>query len=151
MIFDKIENIEQYRGLHHRIDKVIDFLKRTDISEYEKGRYAIDNDDIYVNVDAYYTKSKECAKLEAHKKYIDLQLMIKGEEYIGYAPLVDQPVIAEYAVNTDVAFFEGNYSSICLEAGMFAILFPQDLHAPCIRVNEESFVHKAVFKIRNID
>ena len=147
MIFDSVENIEQYRGLHSGIDLAIDFLKKNNLATFEKGKHQITND-IYVNIDAYFTKTRECAKLEAHRKYIDLQLMISGDEYIGYAPMAELPVMAEYDEAKDVAFYEGSYSLVRLETGMMAILFPQDLHAPCIQVNGEINVRKAVFKIK---
>ena len=147
MIFDKIENIEKYRGLHVRIDKVIDFLKENDLKMFNNGKHNVDSDDVYVNVDQYFTKRHECAKLEGHKKYIDLQVMLSGEEYIGYAPVMEQPVIATYSDDKDIEFYEGSYSLLRMEVGMFMIFFTNELHIPCLKVNDEINVRKAVFKI----
>ena len=98
-------------------------------------------------IQRYTTKKPGEARPEAHDKYIDLQLMLDGEEYIGYANrnALGKPIEAK--PENDINFFEGETCKMLLSNGTFGIYFPTDVHAPCIAVNEPREVKKAVFKI----
>ena len=148
MITDKIKNIDLYCSLSDRISKAIKFLKETDFTNLEPQKINIDGENIFAILAEYQTKDIQNCKLEAHRKYIDIQYIISGSELIGYAPLNGQTVIEEYNEDKDVIFFDGETSSIKLDAGMFAVFFPEDLHKPCIQTagNSES-VQKIVVKI----
>ena len=84
-------------------------------------------------VHEYNTKDKKKAKLEAHRKYIDIQYIHSGVELIGVAAFKDQIPITD-DTEKDLAFYEGDASFIKLETGMFAIFFPDDLHMPGIKL-----------------
>jgi YhcH/YjgK/YiaL family protein len=96
----------------------------------------------------YQTKDIELCLLEGHQKYIDVQYIIEGEEFIGVNSLVDQTPHIPLDIEKDVAFYPGNGYQFKLEAGNFAIFFRTDLHQPCIKVNEPTQVRKVVVKIR---
>ena len=148
MIIDKFKNIDLYSELSERISKAINFLQETDFSNFEPGRIEIDNDNIFALLSEYQTKNPGDCRLEAHRKYIDIQYIVSGSELIGYAPLNNQTVIEKYSEEKDVIFFEGKTSLMRLDAGMFAVFFPDDLHKPCIQTTEISeTVQKIVVKI----
>ena len=148
MIIDKFKNINLYSGLSEGINKAINFLQQTDFSNFKPGRVEIDNDNIFALLNKYQTKNPDDCKLEAHKKYIDIQYILSGSELIGYAPLNNQTVIEKYSEEKDVAFFEGETSLMKLDEGMFAIFFPDDLHKPCVKSNTiPETVQKIVVKI----
>ena len=148
MIIDKFKNINLYSELSDRISKAINFLQETDFSNFEPGRTEIDNDNIFALLSEYQTKNPDDCRLEAHRKYIDIQYIVSGSELIGYAPLNDQTITEEYDEEKDVIFFEGETSLVKLDAGMFAVFFPDDLHKPCIQTTEGSeTVQKIVIKI----
>ncbi len=148
MIIDKIKNIDLYSELSERISKAINFLQETDFSNFEPGRIEIDNDNIFALLSEYQTKNPDDCRLEAHRKYIDIQYIVSGSELIGYAPLNNQTVIEKYSEEKDVIFFEGKTSLMRLDAGMFAVFFPDDLHKPCIQAKKTSkTVQKVVVKI----
>ncbi len=67
---------------------------------------------------------------------------------MGYAPIENQDVINEYNEQNDITFFEGERSFTKVEAGMFAIFFPNDLHMPGINVGDSEFVKKIVIKVK---
>ncbi len=75
MIFDKIENLRHYDIVS---DKIIEFLFNLN-ENTPTGRYEIDENS-YANIEEYNTKPIENCRFEAHKKYIDIQLLLKGEE-----------------------------------------------------------------------
>ncbi len=148
MIIDKLSNSHLYSGLGERINKAFTYLKQTDFSEMELGRYEIDGDNIFALVNEYTTKDESEGKLEAHKKYIDVQFVAKGSELMGYAPLGNQKIIDEYNEKNDITFFTGEKSFTRVDENMFAIFFPTDVHLPGIKVNDKSYVNKVVIKVK---
>lgn len=148
MIIDKLSNSYLYVGLGDKINKAFNYLKETNFSQVEPGKYEIDGDNIFAIVAEYQTKDENEGKLEAHKKYIDVQFVAIGNEMMGYAPLSNQKVIDEYNEQNDITFFEGEKSFTKVDVGMFAIFFPTDAHLPGIKVNERSYVKKVVVKVK---
>ncbi|MBU0995054.1 MAG: YhcH/YjgK/YiaL family protein [Proteobacteria bacterium] len=147
MVADRIENFEKYTGLSEKIAAALKYLYENDFQKVSPGRYAIDGDDMFFIVSDYQTRKANECHLEAHQKYIDVQYMEKGEEWIGYAPLENQVPLCPYNDETDLAFFEGADSFIKLKKGMFAIFFPEDLHMPGT-ADVSSPVRKVVVKIK---
>ncbi len=148
MIIDKLSNSYLYTGLGDKINKAFNYLKETNFSQVDPGKYEIDGDNIFAIVAEYQTKDENEGKLEAHKKYIDVQFVATGNEMMGYAPLKNQKVIDEYNEQNDITFFKGEKSFTKVNAGMFAIFFPTDAHLPGISVNEKSYVKKVVVKVK---
>ena len=148
MIIDKLSNAHLYSGLGERINKAFAYLKQTDFSKMELGKYEIDGENIFALVNEYNTKDQSEGKLEAHKIYIDVQFVAKGSELMGYAPLENQQIIEEYNEPNDITFFSGKKSFTQVDEGMFAIFFPTDIHLPGIKVNEKSYVKKVVIKVK---
>ena len=148
MIIEKLSNSHLYSGLGERINKAFSYLKQTDFSKMELGKYEIDGESIFALVNEYNTKDQSEGKLEAHKKYIDVQFVAKGSELMGYTPLENQQIIEEYNEPNDITFFSGKKSFTQVDEGMFAIFFPTDVHLPGIKVNEKSYVKKVVIKVK---
>ena len=148
MIIDKLSNSHLYSSLGERINIALAYLKQTDFSKTESGRYDIDGDSIFALVNEYTTKDESDGKLEAHKKYIDVQFVAKGCELMGYAPINNQKVINEYNEQNDITFFEGERSFTKVYEEMFAIFFPTDLHMPGIKVQKSEYVKKVVIKVK---
>ena len=148
MIIDKIENSHLYTGLNEKIKKAFDYIRNTDLKNIEPGRYEIDGDNVFALISEYKTKLESNGKLEAHRKYIDVQYVIEGEELIGCTPLGNQIILESYKEENDIIFFEGEKSFTKVSSGMFAIFFPEDVHMPGINVGNISEVKKLVIKVR---
>jgi biofilm protein TabA len=146
MIFDHIDHIDTYAALPG-IKAIAEYLKETDLSALEPGTYEIDGRNLYVMIQEPTQKKLEEARPEAHDVYADLQLVIKGCEYMGYAPraIMGEPV--EVRDGKDICFYEGKFSRILANEGDFAVFFPQDAHAPNIG-DPAAYEKKAVFKIK---
>jgi len=87
--------------------------------------------------------------MESHKKYIDVQYMIDGEELIGHSFLQEQVPSKAYSDEDDYMLFSGTPSFFsAFQKGMFAIFYPTDLHMPGIAKGQASIVKKAVIKVR---
>lgn len=133
-----------------RWDKAFEFLKNHDLNSLEIKRFDIDGDNLYATISEYVTKNEEDARFEAHRKYIDIQYVIKGKELIGLAPLADKlEILEEYDPARDIEFFTVK-SSINLKAhpGQFFIFFPDDAHCPGVKDGENSPVRKLVIKLK---
>lgn len=104
MIIDKIENAHLYKGLGNRIEKAFEYINNTDLKKITPGKYETDDENIFALINEYKTKLESEGKLEAHRKYIDVQYVISGEELIGYTPLGNQIILEPYKEENDVEF-----------------------------------------------
>ena len=86
--------------------------------------------------------------LEEDVEHIDIQVLLKGRERIGWLPRAQcQEPQAPYDKEKDVIFFEDTPASyVDLVPGDFVILYPEDAHAPLI--GGGGAVSKLVVKIR---
>jgi len=148
MIFDKIENSGIYENISPLIEKAFEYLKQTDFSGMENGKHVVDGEALFAILQEYDTKNDADAKLEAHRKYIDVQYIISGEEYIGVRPLINQIPCKEYDAENDYALYDDTCSFLKISPRQFAVLFPQDLHKPGIKVDGSIKVKKVVMKVR---
>ena len=149
MIIDKVENLKLYERLLPELTKIADLLESEDFASKEPGRYDVDGDKLYYMIAGYETKPASECKLEAHKKYIDLQLILKGHESVGYTPLQNLAVESEYDADSDCVFYKSpkKLSLIDFKQGMFAVFFADDTHAPGIQAGNSQEILKVVFKI----
>jgi YhcH/YjgK/YiaL family protein len=132
MILDFTNNLEKYKSL----------------SQKEAGKYEVVENEIFVLVNKYKTKAVEDCRLEAHKKFIDIQIMIKGNEKIGYTLLNNQIPSVEYSDENDVMFFDSEYDLFSLNENMFALFFPYDIHMPGIVNQKAEDITKIVMKVK---
>jgi len=147
MIIDKIENLNIYANLSERLAKGIDYINNSDFSKIDLGTYKIEGDDVFAMVQEYDTRNIEDCKLEGHSKYIDIQYIIEGEEHIGLTSKNNQE-IEEKNDERDYAFFKGDSTLFKFNPSVVGIFFPDDLHMPCVGLNQISKVRKVVVKVR---
>ena len=133
--------------LNENIKKGLDWLKKNDLNNLPDGKYLISGENIYANIQTYITKSE--APFEAHRKYIDIQYVIDGEEQVGVVDCSDCTTIEPYNAEKDIEFLSCNvsYSFQHLSNGEFLILYPQDAHQPSMAVENPKLVKKAVVKV----
>lgn len=148
MIYDKIDNIDLYKGLSEDIYLGLEFLKKA-TPEIENGVHEI-SPRVKAIVSEYKTKEVNEYGFEAHKKFIDIQFLLKGSEKICCLPLDQLIETKPYSEENDAAFYTANTKPIemTLGDGYFAIFFPQDGHMPQLCVNVPADVKKVVVKVR---
>ena len=130
--------------------EVYDFLtdpSRCGISTPD-GRIDI-TDECYAMVSSYETAKRDSKEFESHRRYIDVQMLIDGKEYIEVAPIDSLEVTQEYSAEKDVMFFSNSFvgKNILLEPGKPVILMPEDGHMPGVACGEPVKVKKVVVKI----
>lgn len=146
MILDTLDNYHLYQSINERITKGFEFLHNTDLDAIPSGKHDIDGDTIFALVQEYQTKPLAECKLESHKKYIDIQYVIRGEEFMGITTKNNQKIL-EVNEDKDYTFYEGSTSLVRVSKGMFTIFFPDDLHQPCVQKELASEVKKVVIKV----
>ena len=141
MIYDRIENLSLYEKALPQLAKVKEIMK-----DLEVGRYEMNGEDYFV-VSSYEPKPFS-GTYEFHEKYIDVQMLISGKEKIKCVPLKNLTVTQAYDESKDVGFGSADDGGeILLNEGAFAVFFPDDGHAPGIKV-QEGLVKKIVLKIK---
>jgi YhcH/YjgK/YiaL family protein len=116
------------------------------LAELPVGRHEIDGDRLFCMISKGPGRSRAEAKLEAHRKYIDIQYVIAGTEEMGWRPTAACTLSeVSYDAEKDIEFFADEPESWTqVPAGSFVIFFPQDAHAPLV---SDAEIHKAVLKI----
>ncbi|MBL7968060.1 MAG: YhcH/YjgK/YiaL family protein [Prolixibacteraceae bacterium] len=148
MILDKLEQADLYAGINENLRKGFEYLKNTDLASLEIGKYEIDGKNVFALVSEYDSKKPEDCRPEAHQLYADIQYIVSGREAIGYVTWANQPTTVEYNPEKDIAFFNCETVPVTVEAGMFAVFYPQDIHRPCMQIDRPEKVKKVVVKVR---
>ncbi len=151
MIVDTITNIQIYKNIIPLLVQVKNYIKTNNLQNMKTGKHTIITDELYVIISDYETKPSSLVVWESHRKFLDLQLVISGNEILYYTPRNILKVKQEYNETDDYMLYEtddGIYSGIILESGNFCILYPDDAHRPGCSCNTISPVKKAVFKIK---
>jgi YhcH/YjgK/YiaL family protein len=150
MVIDQLSNAHLYGPLGPRIARALDFVSHTDLASLEPGRLELDGDRIYALASEYVSKPQEEGRWEAHRRYIDLQCVVKGRELVGYAP-VDRLTAEAHDEAKDMTWLAGSGDFLMIEPGQFMLLWPGDAHMPGIAAGETAPVKKVVVKIRLAD
>ncbi len=146
MILATIEQAYRYADCHPGLSRGFDFLRSTKLDELPDGKVQIDGERLFAIVAHDQGRGRDGAILEVHRKYIDIQYVISGNELIGWQPLATCKTVKQaYDSATDLAFFLDRSSSwFELAPRSFAIFFPEDAHAP---LAAQGPVHKVVVKV----
>jgi len=147
MIKDRLDNAELYCSLSKNLKIGFEWLKSVDLKSIESGKYYIDGEKVYANVQEYETKTN--AKYEVHRKYIDIQYMIQGEELVGVCDIKTCSTCVEYDDSADIEFLECSNNDCwqIISKGEFLVLFPTDAHKPAMSVDSPKTVKKVVVKV----
>ena len=147
MILDSLNNTAKVERLHPLFKKAFDYIKETDFSKVEDGKYELDGSRLFLSVVSLTGKDKNDAAIETHKKYIDIQLPLLGVEKIGWKPGCElQEESIPYDEAKDIAFYVDRPTAYTkIYPGQFAVYFPEDGHAPGIG---EGNIRKVIVKVQ---
>lgn len=150
MIIGRLEEANEYSRLHPGFEMAFDLLRSTPFAELKPGRHEVMGDEVYLIIDDSEQKGHDGAKLEAHRKYIDVQFSVPqagaAPEEFGWKPTAAcSEVATPYDAGPDVGLF-GDRPELyfTLPPGCFVVFFPSDAHAPLAGKGK---VLKAVVKI----
>lgn len=152
MIYGQITNINAEKGMFSsKVQRGLEFILNSDFTRLAVGRYEIDGENIYATVADYETEPKGHKLPEAHRRYIDIQYVAAGEEYIGCSFLSKgNELLDDYNQEKDLAFYKNavNEIDVKLYPAVYAILSPSDVHRPGCASGLPGKVRKVVVKIK---
>lgn len=147
MIFGNIQNMREYSFLDTGLLECFAYARTHNLAELEPGSYEIDGKRLFVNIVEYTTTTPENRIWEAHRKYLDLHLMLNGTEQIDLN-FISNMEQKDYVANDDFLPLEGEKnSSVILKSGDFLICYPNDGHRTAVAVETPEKVKKAIFKL----
>jgi len=133
------------------IPELLDFIDKLN-PELAEGKINIKNDDIFAITASYHTRKLSELVLESHQQYIDIQIVLKGEEkvMVSYA---DDLIIKEKSSERDLIFYHKPAkfaAELYLKPGVFAVFFDFDIHLTQLNSYQEQEVKKTVIKLKKI-
>ena len=145
----KSPELELYSELNEYFPKAFDVIRSVLANTPADGKYEIDGNDCYYMVQSYQTKSPFEVSFESHREYIDIQVVISGEEIIRFESIDKLSLSKQYAPDCERFAMNKDYDSVRLCRGDISIIFPNEPHAPAIRADGSGpDVRKLVVKIR---
>jgi len=146
MIVDTFEQRDRYAALHPGFARAFEFASARDLAALAPGRHLVDGERVYVSIDHKEGLGRRRARLESHRRYIDIQLTIEGAEEIGWRALRECVAPAGlFDEHRDIRFYDDEPDSwVAVPRGRFGIFFPEDAHAP---LGGRGVIRKAIFKV----
>lgn len=144
MIVDKIANIQIYEKIIPQIKIILPILEHA--KDMETGVYMYPWGKVMIQEGN--TRHLGEGEFESHRKYIDIQCMLDGEELVEYANIDDLTEFIPYNEETDAMFWKGIGSVLDISTGVFYIAFPEDGHKACCHKIRKKYYKKMVIKIK---
>ena len=146
MILDKLSNHDLYVPLHPGFARAFDFLTRADLASLPPGKHEIAGQQVFAIIARGTGEGLDNARLESHRKYIDIHYVISGTEQIGWLELSTCATApAAFDAVKDIGFCDDRPETwLTLPPNHFTILYPHDAHAPLAGVGP---VHKVIVKV----
>ena len=145
MILDTLQNAARYAGLKVGCSEAFGFLDQPGLQDLPDGKYEIAGKRVYAIIERTQGRKVSDGQLEGHRRYLDIQYVVSGEESMGWRPAAGLPSAVSYDEDRDLEFFEGEPESLVrVPAGSFAVFLPTDAHLPLIG---DGPIHKVVVKV----
>ena len=149
MILARNKDAAAYRGIHPRLDRALDLLTDEFLASVGTETQKLDGDALYVTRFDYDTVPFEETFFEAHKKYLDIHVMVKGCERVDIAN--PEGLTLDENKGDFYGYRGAAEQSVLLRPGDFLVVFPGDAHRLKIAVDRPEPVSKVVFKIQVYD
>ena len=148
MIYAKNADALTYRGIHPNLDLALEHITEEGLAAVGYDRVELRGSEVYATRFTYETLPAEETYFEAHRKYLDIHIMLSGSERVEIAP---PGKLTEFQRTEASDFYayrgEGDYKLV-LSPGDFLVVFPNDAHRIKMQVEGPETVTKAVFKVR---
>lgn len=150
MIIDTLTGAEQNPFYPAAIRKALRAIIQQEPHTLPAGKYTVDGDNIFFNVVEGETHPLAGLRPEFHRHYIDIHIVLVGEEIIG-AGNRGLEIVADGEFNAahDIGFCTqiNSETLIHLHPGELAVLFPGELHRPMGSLGEGAPLRKIIVKV----
>ena len=147
MIISNLKNSARIEPLHPLFKTAFDYIKSHDLLHTSCGRIELQGDDLFINNVNPECVAADSQVLEMHRHYIDIHVLLEGEETIGWKAVEDVACeMKPYDAAADCALYaEPAQVYATLHPGQFMIVWPEDPHAPVIGTGK---VRKLIVKVK---
>ena len=153
MIFSNIQSRDDLSKYPEAIAKAIRYVTQTNFDVLEDGDYEIDGERMFARLVHMTSKPVEQTHPELHRKYIDVQFWLSGEELFGIAPADGIGNLVSEDEKEDLYFYDSVTGESFVRAwkGCYAVFFPNDVHRPGIIAGEEPLSYRKVVVKVSVD
>ena len=148
MIYAKNAAALAYRGIHPNLDLSLAHITPEFLASLRDNQRAeLKGDLSYCTRFTYETIPQEESFFEAHRRYLDIHIMVEGEERVDMNRPEDLKLTDAQEGNDFYAYQGESWHSTVLKPGEFLVVFPGDAHRIKVQVDGPKTVSKAVFKV----
>lgn len=148
MIYAKNADALAYRGIHPNLDLALEHITPEFLASLrDNQRVELKGDLVYCTRFTYETIPQEESFFEAHRRYLDIHIMVEGEERVDMNRPEDLKLTDAQEGNDFYAYQGESWHSTVLKPGEFLVVFPGDAHRIKVQVDGPTTVSKAVFKV----
>ena len=148
MIYAKNADALAYRGIHPNLDLALEHITPEFLASLrDNQRVELKGDLVYCTRFTYETIPQEESFFEAHRRYLDIHIMVEGEERVDVNRPEDLKLTDAQEGNDFYAYQGESWNSTVLKPGEFLVVFPGDAHRIKVQVDGPKTVSKAVFKV----
>ncbi len=136
------------KSLEERCLDAAQYLSTLQENDLTLGCHKV-NDGFFYNVIEYETTGEDNKPYESHRKYVDVQLLLSGEEVLQVTDITRLEEKEKYDEDKDVVLYSASdtSASTILRPGSIMILYPRDAHRSMSLRNNFIVVRKIVGKI----
>ncbi|ENL8727899.1 YhcH/YjgK/YiaL family protein [Citrobacter amalonaticus] len=147
MIVGNIHHLQSW--LPEELRQAIEYIKANVTESTEKGKHEIDGSRLFYLISEDMTEPFEKRRAEYHARYLDIQIVLKGQEGMTFSVLPAGKPDTDWLADKDIAFLaEGEQEkTLILNEGDFVVFYPQEVHKPLCAVGTPAPVRKAVVKL----
>ena len=146
MIICPWKEIRRYVGAVPGLEEALSVIEG--MKTFEVGTYPLSNGGKVVVGDKAVTRDGEGKDLEAHRNFLDIQYIVKGEEIMGWAPTETLTPADEYNPTKDKQMYSGHVDFMRIAEGYCYVVWPEDAHMPGVYLTEPNAVTKLVVKLK---
>lgn len=148
MLFGNVEQLDLVPYASRKLRSIISEAMAL-VEENGEGKYPLSDDETFVILVSAQTEPREQRMAEIHKKYVDVQIVLQGEECFGYSNHLAAAPAALTELDNDVLLIDEviQENFVTLQANDFVVFYPNQIHRPLCAVNQPQAVRKAIIKI----
>lgn len=143
MILCPWKEIGRYEAVIPGLKEAVEVVNN--LKSYEPAEYPLSCGK--VKVQKGITKPLDQTPAEVHKKYLDIQYVLQGQEMVGWAPADTLTPTGPFDTAKDVGFCTGKTTPILVPAGYCYVVYPEDGHVPRAHIEQPTEYVKVLVKL----
>ncbi|MEB6335243.1 N-acetylneuraminate anomerase [Serratia rhizosphaerae] len=149
MILNSLFNPRYGQGLSSDLAGILTQVRQQDLPNLPLGRHDIDGERIFMEVVELTTEPAEHKRAELHYQYLDIQILLSGEERIDYGLPGSEIHCEAYQQQQDCqqADIRRPWQTLHMTPGMFVLFFPFEPHKAGCQLHSPQRIKKAIVKV----